>query len=168
MIKKFKFLILLFIVGGGGLFGQGGKYILYVQESNNVSNLVLYDTNTSETNLLTHFQNSGKIESISVDETRLKIIFTRPSPSYGKINSTIWMMNYDGSGLCDLIEGDTEIDFKYAAISPDGEKIAYCANSLSVPGSYQLYVMDTTTKISNQLTNFQPPVECSYPSFINN
>ncbi len=168
MIKKFKFLILLLMVGGKVLFCQCGKYILYVQENNNVSNLILYDATTSETKLLTHFQDEGEIYSISTDESGLKIIFTRKSPSNGRPNSTIWMMNYEGSGLCDLIEGDTQIDFKYAAISPDGEKIAYCANSLSVPDSYQLYVMDIKTKISSQLTNFQPPVECSFPSFIDN
>ena len=168
MVKKMKFLVLLLTGITGTLFCQSGKYILYVQENNNVSNLVLYDTTTSETKLLTHFQDDGKIESISVVETGLKIIFTRKSPSNGRPNSTIWMMNYDGSGLCDLIEGDTQIDFKYAAISPDGEKIAYCANSLPNPDSYQLYVMDSDGSNSSQLTNFQPSVECSYPSFIDN
>lgn len=162
--------LLVFLVTGitSVLFAQSAKYLLYVQENNNVSNLVIYDTTTSETSLLTHFSDDGRIYSISTDDSGLKIIFTRPSPLNGKPNSTIWSVNYDGSGLTDLVEGDTQIDFKYAAISPDGTKIAYCANSLSVPAGYQLYVMDLETKNSSQLTNFQPTVVCSYPAFIDN
>jgi len=167
-MKKFLWIYVIFHVLLFGKLNAEEKRIYYAVDNGNVGNIVLYDLTTGETTLLTHFPDEGKIYSISTTEEGNKIVFTRPSPGNGRPNSTIWMMNYDGSGLMDFIEGDTQIDFKYAGISPDGTKIAYCANSLSVPGSYQLYVMDITTKIPNQLTNFQPPVECSYPSFIDN
>jgi len=167
--KVVNFSALIFIGINGILFSQSNKYLIYVSENiQNSSNLTIFDTTTSETKILTHFNDEGKIGNISTDETGLKIIFTRPSSDNGKANSTIWCLNYDGSGLTDLIEGNENIDYKYAAISPDGKKIAYCANSSFFPNSYQVYVMDIKTKLSIQLTNFQPHIECSFPSFIDN
>jgi len=149
---------------------QENKFISYITEVSNVSNINLYDITTSETSQVTHFLDEGTVYSVSTDEVGNKIIFTRPSPDNGRINSTIWSVYVDGSGLSDLVMGDTEIDFKYACISPDGTKIAYCANTVLNPDDYQLYSINSDGSSKTQLTFFVSPhsVICSYPIFVDN
>lgn len=149
---------------------QENKFLVYITETGNVGNLNLYNITTSETSLLTHFSDEGTVGSVSTDEAGNKIIFTRSSPNNGRINSTIWSIFIDRSGLSDLVNDDTEIDFKYAAVSPDGTKIAYCANTILKPDNYQLYSINLDGSSKTQLTFFTSPhpVICSYPIFIDN
>jgi len=142
-----------------------GESVVYIREASNVSNIVLYDVATSETSLLTHFQDEGSISSISTTQEGDRIIFTRPSPANGRNNSTVWSVNSDGSGLCDLITGDADLNFRYAAVSPDGTEIVYAVNSLLKPDVYHLYRKTTTGRLL--LTSGLYDVECAYPVFLN-
>jgi Tol biopolymer transport system component len=139
--------------------------VTYVQEESGVSNIVLYDVTTSETSLLTHFQDEGSISSVSTTQEGDRIIFTRPSQANGRNNSTVWSVNSDGSGLSDLITGDTVLDFKYAAVSPDGTEIVYSVNNLLRPNVYHLYIK-TSTETRQLTSGLIYDIECAYPVFL--
>lgn len=141
--------------------------VLYVYEQAGISNIILYDTTTTETTIVTNFQDKGKIFSVSTNETGDTIVFTRASVANGRINSTVWSINTDGSSFSDLIEGERNIDIKYAAISPDGTKIVYSKNSLLHPDVYHLY-LKTSVETRLLTSDIRFPAECAYPIFLSN
>ena len=143
--------------------------VAYVSEQGGISNVILYDTATSETEILTSFQDAGEIYSISATGDGHTILFTRPSPDNGRTSSSIWSINTDGSGFTDLYEylmgSEADIDLKYAAVSPDGTKIVYSRNSLLYPGIYHLFIK--TPSETRQLTSGNDfELEHAYPVFI--
>jgi len=144
------------------------RYFVYVSENSGISNVVLYDISNSETRILTGFNDSGKIYSFSSTSDGSKIFLTRPSRNYGKENSTIWMINSDGSGLVDLVDISTTETILHVSVSPDNKKIVFTKNTKKYPDSYQIYLKDEAGNIV-RLTNFDPNFWSSlYPIFIDN
>ncbi|MCM8768416.1 MAG: DPP IV N-terminal domain-containing protein [Candidatus Omnitrophica bacterium] len=144
-------------------------YLLYVFSPLGVSNLYLFDLTTSESRQLTYFSDTGSITSVSAPQGGWPVYFTRPSPDNGRNNSTIWSVNLDGSGLTELTSVATNpaLDYSGVAVSPNGQTIAYVANSLAAPSEYHLYVCSLTGTNRKQLTVF-PGEVCSYPLFLDN
>jgi len=145
------------------------QYLIYVYTENSVSNLYLCDLTSLETRLLTCFSDKGTITSISASEAGWPIYFTRASADNGRSNPTIWTVNLDGSGLTDVasVATSSDISYTYVAVSPDGQKVAYVANSIAANNEYHLFVCSPSGTNRRQLT-FAPGEICSYPVFIDN
>jgi len=142
------------------------EYLLSVSTIAGSSNLSVTNLSSGKTTPITFFSDADKgiIRSLSITDKADKIYFTRPSPLHGKVLSTIWTITPEGQGLSD-IGSDPLIEYRDVAISPDGKKLAYTANSISVPEEYQLYVRNINGTDLRQLSLF-PVKICSYPTFI--
>ena len=165
-IHKFsRCLLIVCILAAANSAFPASKNIAYVVKNGTSDNIVIYDVETKKTRNATNLQDAGDITSISANRAGDSIVFTRPSPSNGRNNSGIWSVNPDGSSFSDMIEGEANLDFKYAAISPDGTKLAFSRNSLASPGTYHLYIKTPTeTRLLTSAIGY--PAECAYPLFI--
>ncbi|MCM8764866.1 MAG: hypothetical protein NC830_05885, partial [Candidatus Omnitrophica bacterium] len=169
-MKRTKLLAMLAVFGLFISFANCQKqYLIYSQtDSNNgYSDLIRYDTATSETSFVTGFPKTDTYSILSISAHQDKIYFTRASLINSHPNPSIWRIYIDGSGLTDFLSPDTEISYKYVAVSPDGNTIAFVANTRESPFNFHLYICNSDGTNTRRLTS-DPTWNCSYPVFINN
>ncbi len=159
----------LFCLAFSSVRAESFDYLAYsVLTDPGVANIAVLDTAVSEENLVTFFPDQGEIGSLSPTSESGKIVFTRPSPDLGRPNSSVWIVNAAGGGLADLVDGNYALDYPYAAISPNGQKLAYVRNSVENPGTYHLYSRNIHGSAEVKLSSsFHMPFEISHPVFIN-
>ncbi|MCM8815242.1 MAG: DPP IV N-terminal domain-containing protein [Candidatus Omnitrophica bacterium] len=169
-MKRPKLLVVLAVYGLFiSLANCQKQYIIYSQTELGTghSSIIRYDTATGETIFVTGFPKTDTYSILSVSAHQDQIYFTRASLINGRPNSTIWRIYIDGSGLTDFLSPDTEISYRYVAVSPDGKTVAYVANTRESPFNFHLYICNSDGTNTRRLT-FDPTWNCAYPVFINN
>jgi len=61
-----------------------------------------------------------------------KIVFVRKNESDSGLNTSIWSMNKDGTGLTQIVSSNKESLIMQPDVSPDGERIAYVKATLEI------------------------------------
>lgn len=124
----------------------GGGHVAYVSDEAGLENLFLLDLSSGETTRLTGFGDPGAIGAVSAPGSGDRFFFTRPSPDHGRPLSALWQVCRDGGGLAarEDITPDPAVDYRHAAVSPDGRWFAYTANTPEAPGTYSLYTISAS------------------------
>jgi TolB protein len=135
-------------------FTPEGSKIIYVSNLNSDRVLFISNVDGSDQKQLTF--NDEYIESSAISPDNLSIIYTT------RINdsTSIWKMDFNGQNKICLTSGYlyySDLDYSH-----DGSRIVYIANDL--PGGEDIFILDITTKKSNNITN-TPNIMEFYPLF---
>jgi Tol biopolymer transport system component len=141
------------LFGNHPVWSPDGRYIAYdrclnCEAGGRNHEIFVFDLKADTTRRLTHHPGGDRLPTWNPDGEKIAFVSDKDHP--GKLDSDLYIMNADGTGLQRLTEsGDASIP----AWSPGGEKIAFEGKKRS--SSFNVFLYDLTSQTATKLTNLQ-------------